>query len=281
MAALAWHGGHWQDGEAPLLGPMDHAFWMASMAFDGARSFDSLAPDLDLHCRRLVRSARALLLEPGLESEEIEGLCRTGIRRFPTGAALYVRPMFFARRGFVVPDPGSTDFALVLHELPMPPERGLAVCFSRFTRPMPEAAPVDAKASCLYPNMQRALAEAQRRGFDNAITFDPWGKVAELATANLWIVRNGRALTPAANGTFLAGITRDRVMQLLRTDGIEADETVLERDDVLAADEIFTTGNYGKVLPITRIEGHDLATGPIYRRARELYWRYARTQPAA
>lgn len=280
MDAIFWHDGRWYEDEQPkLLGPMDHAMWMASVAFDGARSFDGCAPDLDLHCARLVESAKKMLLEPSLAADEIEALCRDAVRRLPTGAPTYIRPMFYATRGFVLPEPASTTFCLVVYAAPMPEAKGMSVCFSGYRRPARDAAPTDAKASCLYPNMQRALKDAAARGFDNAITSDPSGNVAELATANLWIAKDGVALTPFCNGTFLNGITRQRVASLLQDAGITVHETTLTRADVEGADEVFTTGNYGKVLPITRVEGRDLQAGPVGRRARELYFDYARTQP--
>ena len=279
MAAIFWHDGRWYTEEPKLLGPLDHAMWMASVAFDGARAFDGLAPDLDRHCARLIDSARNMLLEPMLSAGEIEALCREAIARLPRGEPLYVRPMFYATRGFVTPEPDSTTFALVVHTSPMPEPRGTACCFSSFRRPARDAAPTDAKASCLYPNMQRALVEAARRGFDNAITMDANGNVAELATANLWIAKDGVAMTPACNGTFLNGITRQRVLQLLRDAGTETIETTLTRRDVVDADEVFSTGNYGKVLPITRVEDRDYQMGHVYQQARSLYFEFARSQP--
>jgi branched-chain amino acid aminotransferase len=282
MAAIIWHDGKWYEDEQPkLLGPLDHAMWMASVAFDGARSFDGCAPDLDRHCERLIDSSRKMLLEPMLSAGEVTDLCCEALRRLPRDLATYIRPMFYATRGFVVPEPDSTTFSLCVYASPMPEPKGTGVCFSSFRRPSRDAAPTDAKASCLYPNMQRALVEATRRGFDNAITLDPSGNVAELATANLWIVRDGVAMTPVCNGTFLNGITRQRVLQLLRDAGTPALETTLTRDDVLAADELFSTGNYGKVMPITRVEERHLQIGHVYRKARELYAEFARSQPVA
>jgi branched-chain amino acid aminotransferase len=279
MAAIFWHDGRWYDEQPKLLGPMDHAMWMASVAFDGARAFDGLAPDLDRHCERLIDSTRKMLLEPTLSAGEVEELCRDAIRRLPRGEPLYVRPMFYATRGFVTPEADSTEFALAVYGAPMPEPRGMSVCFSSYRRPARDAAPTDAKASCLYPNMQRALVEAAARGCDSAITFDANGNVAELATANLWIARDGVAMTPACNGTFLNGITRQRVLQLLRDAGTPALETTLTREDVLDADEVFSTGNYGKVLPITRVEHRHYQIGHIYQEARTLYFAFARSQP--
>ena len=280
MAAIIWHDGKWYEDEPPkLLGPLDHAMWMASVAFDGARSFDGCAPDLDRHCERVVQSAQRMLLEPTLAAEEILELCREAVRRLPAGIATYIRPMFYATRGFVTPEADSTEFALAVYGSPMPEPRGMSCCFSSYRRPARDAAPTDAKASCLYPNMQRALVEAAARGCDSAITFDANSNVAELATANLWIARGGIAMTPACNGTFLNGITRQRVLQLLRDAGTEAVEATLTRQDVLDADEVFSTGNYGKVLPITRVEDRHYQMGHVYQKARELYFEFARSQP--
>ena len=88
MAAIFWHGGRWYENEQPkLLGPMDHAMWMASVAFDGARAFDGLAPDLDRHCARLIDSARKMLLTPTMTADQIHDLCRQAIRRLPRETA--------------------------------------------------------------------------------------------------------------------------------------------------------------------------------------------------
>jgi branched-chain amino acid aminotransferase len=136
-------------------------------------------------------------------------------------------------------------------------------------------APTDAKAACLYPNAGRGLRDAAARGFQNAVVLDGIGNVAELLTANLFLVKDGVAVTPIANGTFLAGITRRRVMQLLKDAGIPMEERVVAWDEVLAADELLAVGNYGKVQPITRIEDRHLQPGPVFRKARALYWEFA------
>jgi branched-chain amino acid aminotransferase len=135
--------------------------------------------------------------------------------------------------------------------------------------------PVDAKAGCLYPNNARALFEAQSRGWDNAVVCDMLGNVAELATSNIFMAKNGVVYTPIPNGTFLAGITRFRVIQLLRDNGVTVIEKTLSYQDFQTADEIFSTGNYSKVVPVTKIDDRPLAFGPIYNKARQLYWEYA------
>jgi branched-chain amino acid aminotransferase len=143
-------------------------------------------------------------------------------------------------------------------------------------RPSPLAATTDAKASALYPNVARALREAKAGGFDNAVILDPDGKVAEFATANLFFVAaDGSVVTPAANGTFLAGITRARVIALLAEDGTAVRERAVEAAELETAREIFSTGNYGKVMPCTRYGTVELPIGPVATRARELYLTFA------
>lgn len=273
----AWHyvDGRWIAGNPPLVGPMTHALWQASCVFDGARAFEGVAPDLDLHCERVVRSARAMGLDPLLTAGEILEIAQEGLALFPRGAELYIRPMFWAEGGFVRPDPATTRFCFSLYDAPLPKPTGFSVMRSSFCRPLPASAPTDAKAACLYPNAGRALAEAQDRGFDNAVVFDALGNVAELATANLWLARNGVAVTPAPNGSFLNGITRQRVLKLLKEAGVPVVEGRVTWQDCLEADELFSTGNYGKVQPITRIEDRTLQPGPLYRQARQLYWDFA------
>ncbi|HKJ72784.1 MAG TPA: branched-chain amino acid aminotransferase, partial [Alphaproteobacteria bacterium] len=205
MANVFYHGGKWFDDNPAILGPLDHAFWMATTVFDGARAFDGLAPDLDLHCRRLVDSANKMLLAATLEADEIEELCREGIRKLPKERVYYVRPMFYATEGMIVPVPESTDFALAVYDVPFPGFDGFSASLSPFRRPSPDTAPTDAKASCLYPNGARALKKARAEGFNNALLLDPWDNVAEFASANIWIVRDGIVQTPTPNGTFLNG----------------------------------------------------------------------------
>ncbi len=104
---------------------------------------------------------------------------------------------------------------------------------------------------------------------------DMLGNVAEFGNSNVFMVRDGVVFTPAPNGTFLNGITRQRVMGLLRGDGVTVVEKTLQYADFQSADEIFSSGNFAKVAPIIRIDDRPLQPGPFYRRARKLYWEFA------
>jgi len=203
---------------------------------------------------------------------------RDGMQRFAPNTTLYIRPMYWAERAgpmALPPDPDSTRFALTLYDAPMRKPEGFAITLSPFRRPTLETAPVDAKAGCLYPNNARAMFEARARGFDNCIVCDMLGNVAELANSNVFMVKDGMVFTPMPNGTFLNGITRQRLIKLLRADGVAVVESVLRYRDFENADEIFSSGNASKVLPVTRIGARALQPGPLYRKARELYWAFA------
>ena len=271
--------GEWIEGNRPIVGPRTHAFWLGSSVFDGARAFDGVAPDLDRHCARLNRSAKAMCLNPFMTAEAIEALAWEGIRKFPASAELYIRPMYWPEEnGYgsaVPPKPESTRFCLCVYEVPLPQPSGVSITSSPFAKPLAKTMPIEAKAGCLYPNNARALIEARSRGFDNCLIADMLGNMAELATANVFLAKDGVVMTPIANGSFLNGITRQRVLKLLRADGVDAREATLTFADFDAADEIFVVGNYGKVTPVRRIEARDLEPGPSFRRARELYWDFA------
>jgi branched-chain amino acid aminotransferase len=274
-----WFDDRWQEGNPPILGPMSHAFWLGSSVFDGARAFEGVTPDLDRHCRRVNASARALTMTPTMAWEEIFELTREGLELFDRDAAVYIRPSYWAEGNhpstLIACDPASTRFALTLWDAPMPAPNGMSVTLSSFRRPTIECMPVNAKAGCLYPNNARATLEAKAKGFDNAVVLDMLGNVAELASSNIFMAKDGVVMTPAANGTFLAGVTRARVIDLLRKAGQPVVETTLRWQDFLEADEIFSTGNYSKVVPVTRIETREIEPGPTYRLARRLYWEFA------
>lgn len=276
-----WFEGRWHEGDLHVMRAADHGMWQGSSVFDGARWFDGVCPDLAAHCARVNRSAEALMITPTLTVAEIEQIARDGLRAYDSTTAVYVRPMYWALHGSdlgVAPRPGATGFALSLEAVPMPPAgASTTLTRTRFRRPVLEDSVCNAKAGCLYPNNARMLVEAQSKGFGNALAADAMGNVAESATANVFIVRDGVVMTPIANGTFLAGITRSRHMENLRADGVEVREVVMSFDDVTAADEVFLSGNFSKVMPVTAFEDRQYHVGPVTRRVRQLYWDWARS----
>lgn len=271
--------GTWHDGDVPIMRAADHGAWLGSGVFDGARYFDGVAPDLEAHCARVNRSAKALMLTPTVSTEDMVAIAWEGLKSFDWNAAVYIRPMYWGIDGditAIVPEDDKTGFALCLEQIPMArADMTARLTRTRFRRPVLEDAVVDAKAGCLYPNNARMLVEARSKGFTNALVADALGNVAETATANIFMVKDGEVFTPIANGTFLAGITRARHMTNLAREGMEVRETVLTFRDFEEADEVFMSGNMSKVTPVIEFDGVNYQVGPVTRRVREMYWDWA------
>ena len=271
--------GDWHEGDLRLLGAASHGTWPGSLVFDGARLFDGVAPDLDRHCARVNDSALALGLAQTLTGKEIETLTFEGLKKFAPDTDVYIRPTYWAEEsdvGVLPPKPETTDFALCLEEMPMVPPAGFTITTTRFRRPTMEVMPVNAKAACLYANNARMMREAQGKGYHNALCCDANGNVAELATSNVFMARGGEVFTPIPNGTFLNGITRQRVIGLLREAGVSVHEVTLSIEDFREADEIFSSGNISKVVPVIGFDGRELPYGPIAQKARQLYMDWAK-----
>ena len=271
--------GDWHDGDVPIMKAADHGSWLGTTVFDGARYVQGVAPDLHAHCARVNRSAEALMIRPTVSTEDMVQIAWEGLGRYPGDAAVYIRPMYWsleATRLAVVPEVGPTGFCICLEEIPMaPPEATVRLTTTRFRRPVLEDAVVNAKAGCLYPNNARMLVEANSKGYDNALVADAMGNVAESATANVFMVKDGEVFTPIANGTFLSGITRARHIGNLSKANVTVHETVLSFDDFRQADEVFMSGNMSKVTPVTEFGGTHYQYGPVTRRVREMYWDWA------
>ncbi len=277
MEQLTYHEGNFSEGNPMIMGPLDQSFWFATMIFDGARAFDGVMPDIERHMNRCLNSARVMGMEPKETVEDLIELAADMARKFPADKQLYIRPTYWSGQSdslWAVAE--LTKFLMVLEVAPMEEPKGFSTCLSDLRRPAPDMAPTLAKASCLYPTSGEAVRRARQKGFENGVMLDHEGNVAEFATANLFFAKDGQVHTPVPNNTFLNGITRQRVIGLLGDSGIDVVERSVSFQDLKEADEIFSTGNYSKVIPVTKIEQRVLQPGPMYRKARELYFDFAR-----
>ena len=279
-----WFEGRWHEGDVPVMRAADHGSWLGTTVFDGARWFEGVAPDLDRHMARVNRSAEALMITPTMTAEAMLDIARDGLRAYARDAAVYIRPMYWAVDGSdlgIAPMEGSTRFALCLEAVPMAPATAsTTLTRTRFRRPVLEDAVCNAKAGCLYPNNARMLVEAKAKGFGNALVADAMGNVAESATANVFLVKDGVVFTPIANGTFLSGLTRARHIANLRADGVEVREAVLSFADFEAADEVFLSGNFSKVTSVSRLDDVIYKSRSMTDHVRSLYLDWAQSAPA-
>ncbi len=278
---VTWYEGEWHRGNTPIIGAADHAAWLGSQVFDGARQFETVRPDLMLNCHRIVHSASVMGMVSPVTAEEVFHLTEEGCKMFAPDAALYLRPMMWAKEGtpgIIDIDADSTGFAICIEELPMPSIGTFSLTVSDYRRPRPDMALTTAKAASLYAHNGRIMADARKRGYSNALSLDIDGNVAETASTNVFAVRDGDVFTPVPNGTFLDGLNRQRVIKLLRADGVKVTEASMSLDDFAQADEIFCTGNIAKVMPVAKYQDRIMPDCPLTKRARALYWDFAHSR---
>jgi len=276
---VCYYNSRWYDYDIPILSSFTHATWLSGTIFDGARAFDGYAPDLDLHCARSIVSAKALGLNPIITKERIYDIAVEGIKKFPHGTHLYIKPMFWCDESPSIDlDPDSTRFCLSIQEFPLRPPTYLSICYTSRIKPLERCDITGAKASCLYPNNGKALRYALQKGFSDAIMCDIDGNVCELTSSNLFMVKEGVVYTPKPNGRFLNGLTRQRVIKLCKENGIPGFERNITPTFLNSADELFLTGNIHKVLPITTIEDTNLGIGSVTMQIRSLYFSWAKNQ---
>lgn len=274
--SLTYHKGDWIAGNQPLFGALSHGVWLGSFVFDGARGIGGLIPDLLPHCERIIRSAKLLGLEPQTTAANLMQIAIDGIIKLGRDKDYYIKPMIWADDGFIIPNAETTELAVTVWEMPMPDfNKGSRIALSRYRRPACDQALTEVKGSCHYPQSSRVMQDAKARGFHNAVVCDANGNIAELASANIFMIRDGELLTPLWNRTFLNGITRQRLLVLAKELGIKARETSLTANDLCQADELFASGNYGKVTPIIAFEDRELPIGPLTRRLRDSYFDFA------
>ena len=270
---------NWHKGNIPIMNAADHGSWLGSTVFDGARYFNGVAPDLLAHCERLNQSAKAMGLVPTYSEKEIYDLILEGLANYTKHSAVYIRPMYWGiGNGYsaIVPDAANIGFCICLEEIPMASDANTTTLTrTSFHRPILTDNLCNAKAGCLYPNNARMLQEASIKGFNNALVADAVGNVAETATSNVFLVKDGEIFTPIPNGTFLAGITRSRHIQNLKSDGYQVNECVLKFEDFSRADEVFLTGNMTKITPVSLFDDIKYEIGPVTKRARSLYFDWA------
>jgi branched-chain amino acid aminotransferase len=275
---VAWVDGVWHaDAASASVSVLDHGLLYGDGVFEGIRFYAGQPFLLDRHLRRLRASARCLLLAVPVTDDRVERLCAEGIDRFgrPDG---YLRLIVTRGRGQlgVSPDtcPEPTVVLIVAGLKLYPPEvreRGVDVVTASLRRAAPDAVPPQIK-SLNYLTSVLAAIEARSRGAHEALLLNAAGEIAECTADNVFLVSAGTVRTPPMSAGGLRGITRDHVIGLLRTDGVEVREEALVPADAWTADEAFLTGTGAEVVPIAGIDGRRLAApGPVTLRTRELF----------
>jgi len=293
VAVSAFRDGEYVPLNEVTVSVQSHAFQYGTSVFEGIRGYwDTAASDLllfrpDRHYARLHRSARFYGMTLPYSVDDLcditaELLVRDGVRE-----DAYVRPVLFKDTNAIgVWRPDLTDSFVVFH-VPMGKylaDEAIRCCVSTWRRPEGNAAPVRAKVGGLYAAMALARYEAMLQGFDEAITLTATGHVAEGTGENVFLVQDGRLVTPAAGEDLLAGITRECVIELAEAElGLEVVERSVNRSELYVSDEIFLVGTAAEVTPVAEVDRRlvgDGQTGPITADLKDLFSRVVRGRVA-
>jgi branched-chain amino acid aminotransferase len=182
----------------------------------------------------------------------------------------YIRPLAYYGYGTMglTPTPNKVDVSIACWEWKMGESKagkqtGAKCKISSWIRIDSRSQPMQAKAASNYANAALARVEALKNGYDEAIMLNHYGKIAEGSAENIFVVKDGQIFTPPLSSGCLAGITRDSVIQIIKSDGMELTERELERDDLYSADEIFMTGTAAEVKSVAQVDDVTISDGKM------------------
>ncbi|MBT8441172.1 MAG: branched-chain amino acid transaminase [Gammaproteobacteria bacterium] len=263
---LIWHDGEMVPWEQATVHVLTHALHYGSSVFEGVRVYKT--PDgpaafrLTDHIRRMYDSAKIYRLTIPYELDELVTACKQVISENGLVDGAYIRPIAFRGYGEMgvagnVDDPAvcsvaAWEWGSYLGDGGL--EQGVDVCVSSWQRVAPNTVPTLAKAGGNYLSSILVTLEARRLGFAEGIALNSEGYVSEGAGENLFLVRDNTIYTPPSSASILAGITRDTVMRLARSVGLEVIEQNIPREMLYIADEVFLTGSAAEVTPVRSVD---------------------------
>jgi branched-chain amino acid aminotransferase len=284
-----WHNGEFIKWDDARVHVMSHVLHYGSSVFEGIRCYDTKRGPaifrLREHMQRLMNSAKIYRMD---HEWTLDQLCDAAVELVQRGGLeqCYLRPIIFrsldeARPAFGVnpfPNPlvcyiGAWDWGKYLGDEAI--EEGVDVCVSSWTRLSPNSMPAMAKSGANYMNSQLIKMEAIKNGYSEGIALDDRGFVSEGSGENIFLVHDGRVITPPLSSSILPGITRDSVIQICRELDIPVAETGLQRAALYVADELFFTGTAAEVTPIRSVDKIKIGTGKrgeITARIQQVYF---------
>ncbi|MCB1023300.1 MAG: branched-chain amino acid transaminase [Acidobacteria bacterium] len=274
VASKVWHNGKLIDWDDARVHVMTHAIHYGSSVFEGIRCYKgengSAVFRLTEHMQRLLNSAKIYRMDVETTRDEfckgtVDLIRESGLEE------CYIRPIIFrgldeANPAFGVnpfPNPLESYIAVwewgkYLGEEAL--ENGIDVCVSSWTRITSNSMPAMAKAGANYMNSQLIKMEAILAGYSEGIALDDRGYVSEGSGENLFVVNNGKLITPPLGSSILPGITRDSVIEIAKELGIEVVEATVQRAALYLADELFFSGTAAEITPIRSVD--KITVGP-------------------
>jgi branched-chain amino acid aminotransferase len=264
---------------------MTHSLHYGSAIFEGIRCYNtekgSMLFRLDAHLKRLYNSAKIYGMSIPYASDELVTAIKNTIKENKINEC-YVRPIVFYGWDEVGVNPAGNRVHLAIAVWPWLPylgedglQRGIRAKISSWARVDSRAMPTMAKSAANYANSVLAKLESQQLGYQEAILLNTNGLVAEATGENVFMVLNGKILTPSLSSGALPGITRDSMITIANDLGYWAGEKDFDRAELLTADEVFLSGTAAEVTPVREIDGRTIgngARGPITEKLQKKFF---------
>lgn len=278
-----WRNGTFVPWEQAQVHILTHALHYGTGVFEGIRAYETdrgtAVFRLSDHLERLRRSAALYEMDLGYSTPELTAAVHETIAQNSIGSC-YIRPIVFRGYGPMGLYPGDNPVDVAIAVWPWGAylgeealEHGVRCKVSSFRRIGPNTLPPAAKATGQYINSVLAKLEASRCGYDEAILLNEHGSVADGSGENVFCVRDGVLYTPPTTASCLPGITRDSVIRMARTLGIEVREVDLVRTDLYFADEVFLCGTAAEVTPVASVDDHETGgRGPVTKQIQDVFF---------
>ena len=264
---------------------MTHAFMYGTATFEGIRAYWNeeqgtlYGLKVREHVERIRQSCRILLMKDVPSVDELTRLIVETVRRNGFREDVYIRPSFYKSTKAIGVRLHDLDNELYIITLPfgnyIDTANGVRLMTSSWRRNADEALPARGKIVGGYVNMAFQKSEAELNGFDEAVVLTAGGHVNESSAANIFVIRDGVALTPPVSDDLLEGVTRKALMELMRNEGIETAERSIDRSELYVADEIFVCGTGVQVSPVVEVDHRPVGSGevgPVARLVRDRYF---------
>jgi branched-chain amino acid aminotransferase len=268
---------------------MTHAFMYGTATFEGIRAYwnadqgQLYGLKVREHVERIRQSCRILLMEPVPSVDELTGLIIETVRRNGFREDVYIRPSFYKSTRAIGVRLHDLEHELYIVTLPfgnyIDTAKGVRLMTSSWRRNADDALPARGKIVGGYVNMAFQKSEAELNGFDEAVVLTADGHVNESSAANIFVVRDGVAITPPVHDDLLEGVTRKALMELLGNEGIPTAERSIDRSELYVADEVFVCGTGVQVSPVIEVDHRKVGSGeigPIGRLVRDRYFEAVR-----
>jgi branched-chain amino acid aminotransferase len=278
-----WMDGELVDWDDAKIHILTHTLHYGSGVFEGIRAYSTKQGPavfrLTDHIIRLFNSAKIFFIDVPYTVAQLVDACKETVRVNGLDSC-YVRPLVYLGYGEMGLNPLPCPVQVSIAVWPWGTylgdegiENGVRCKISSWQRHDPNAMPPAAKGTGMYINSSMAKVEALKAGYDEAILLSPQGYVSECTGENIFIVRNGRIITPPTSAGALEGITQSSVMTIARDLGFECEVGNILRSDLYTADEAFLSGTAAEVVPIRSVDDREIGDpGPITRKVQETYF---------